>query len=169
MGESPSQARPGHPGQKSQLTPTPPPNTHTWCCPGPSLPHPPTLPLRVEERPHLGPRQLSLHVVVVRLHFLCELKVAQRVLVTAEYLLERRGARVHSTPTGRDAPHPLAGPLPAIAGKKAVILNPGVGRCSACCLYGKPGPHSHERARGRLLTVSGGRVPKVSTKLWYIC
>lgn len=76
---------------------------------------------------------------------------------------------MHSTAMGRDAPHPLAGPLLATAGKKAVILNPGIGRCSACCLYGKPGPHSHERARGRLLTVSGGRVPRVSTKLWYIC
>lgn len=41
---------------------------------------------------HLGPGQLSLHMVVAGLHFLCKLEIAQRMLMTTEHLLQEGGA-----------------------------------------------------------------------------
>lgn len=45
------------------------------------------------EMEHLGPGQLRSHMVVAGLHFLCKLKVAQRVLMTTEHLLQEDGAQ----------------------------------------------------------------------------
>lgn len=42
---------------------------------------------------HLGPGQLSLHVAVAGLHFLCKLKIAQRMLMTTEHLLQEKEAQ----------------------------------------------------------------------------
>lgn len=61
----------------------------------------PPSPLR-EERLHLGPRQLGPHVVIAGLHFLCKLKVGQRVLVATEHLLEKGCTGGALCATGRD-------------------------------------------------------------------
>lgn len=42
---------------------------------------------------YLGPGQLSLHVTVAGLYFLCKLKIAQRMLMTTEHLLQEKEAQ----------------------------------------------------------------------------
>lgn len=46
-------------------------------------------PVRGQEVAYLGPGQFGFHMVVVRLHRVCKLQVAQRVLVATEHLLEK--------------------------------------------------------------------------------
>lgn len=111
-------------------------------------------PIKGQEVAYLGPRQFGSHVVIVGLHCVCKLKVAQCVLVATEHLLEKG----HSV--------------------CRALLQAEVGGAQDLALGPPSGPGQGMRVpRGSTAlsrvwtprTVCGGRVPRVSVRLWYIC